>query len=125
MIHGYIGNYFSLKTAFTCPASTSKSQSSSSSMSLRHEQGLTPLPFNQSWNISRQHASGSPRFLFSIASNFEPNSSNPNWSPKAFHFGATVGIILILFPLAVFIMDKFLRVGVASISVEGIHNIIS
>ena len=115
-----MGNYFSLKTAFTCPASTSKSQSSSSSMSLRHEQGLTPLPFNQSWNISLQHSCGSLLFLTLIASNFAPNSSNSNWNPKVFHFGATVSMILILFPSLVFIMNKFLRVGVAS--VQEVHH---
>ena len=119
MIHGEY--YFSLKIELTCPASTSKSQSSSSSMRLHHEQGLTPLPFNQCWNISRQHASGSPWFFVLIASNFAPNSSNSNWSPSSCHLDATVEIILILFPSLVFIIDKLLRVGLASISVEGIH----
>ena len=71
--------FYAVKTEFTCPASTSNSQSSSSSMSLRHEQGLTPFPFNQYWNISRQHASGSPWFLILIASNFAPDVSNSNW----------------------------------------------
>ncbi len=115
-------NYFVLKTDFTCPASTSKSQSSRSSMSLRHEQGLTPLPFNQCWNISRQHSSGSLLFLVLIASNFEPNSSNANWSPSALHFDASAAIILIFFPSAVFNIDKFLRVGVASVLIRACNH---
>ena len=106
--------FYAVKTEFTCPASTSKSQSSSSSMSLCHEQGLTPFPFNQCWNSSWQHASGSPWFLILIASNFAPNVSNSNWSPSACHLDATAEIILSFFPSDVFNIDKFFKVGVPS-----------
>ena len=84
-------------------------------MSLRHEQGFTPLPSSQCWNMARQQATGSLGWAVLISSNFAPRMSNSSWSPSLCHFGVTPSMILIFFPLAVLSTDSFPRVGVASV----------
>ena len=105
-----------LHADLTPAARSSRSQSSSSSMSLRHEQGLTPFPMSQCWNMSLQHASGSVGWVALITASLVPLLSNSNWSPNFCHFGVTVSMILIL-PPEVFSRDSFPSVGVVSTSV--------
>ena len=107
-----------LHADLTSAARSSRSQSPSSSMSLCHEQGLTPFPLSQCWNMSLQHASGSLGCVALITANLVPFMSNSNWSPSLCHFGVTVSMILIFFPEA-FSRDSFPSVGVASVCVEG------
>ena len=103
--------------------SDSKLLSSNNSMSLCQEHGFTPFPFNQCWNMERQHTSGSLGWVVLITSNLVPLSSNSSRSPIFCHFGTTVSIILILFPSLVCNIVSLLRVGVASICM--INKIIS
>ena len=103
-----------LHADLTSAARSSRSQSPSSSMSLRHKQGLTPFPLSQCWNMSLQHALGSMGCVALISPSFKPLLSNSNWSPKLCHRGAIDSMILIFFPSAVFSRDSFPRVGLAS-----------
>ena len=95
-------------------AHDSKLLSSNSSMSLRQEHGFTPFPFNQCWNIEEQHASGSLGWVALISSSFVPLASKSISAPIFCHFGATVSIILILFPSLVRNIVSLLSVGEAS-----------
>ena len=96
-------------------ASTSWSKSSSSSTSVRHEQGVTPFPLSQCWNMARQQASP-VEWSALMSESFEPLSSKSSWSPRLSQNGATLSmiLILILFPLVARSRDSFARVGVAS-----------
>ena len=96
-------------------ASDSKLLSSKSSMSFRQEHGFTPFPFNQCWNMERQHSSGSVGWVFSISSSLVPLPSKSISAPNFCHFGATVSITLIFFPLPIRNIVSVLRVGVVSV----------
>ena len=87
------------------------SQSSSSSMSLPHEQGLTPFPLSQCWNMARQQSSGSPRYFCSIDSIFAPVSSKFIMYPRLRQWGPSWEMILIFPPAAVLRSNNWARVG--------------
>ena len=111
-------NIHELHADLTPAARSSRSQSSSSSMSLCHEQGLTPFPISQCWNMSLQHALGSLGWVALISLSFEPLLSNSNRSPRLCHRGATDSMTLIFCPSAVLSTDSFPSVGVASVCVR-------
>ena len=89
-------------------------QSSMSSMSMRHEQGLTPFPSNQCWKMAWQHDLGSPRCLFSMVSSCAPLGSKSMRIPSSRQQGASLLMILSLPPPANFSTNNLARVGVAS-----------
>ena len=93
-------------------ARTTSSKSSSRSMSVRHEQGVSPFPLSQCWNMARQQASLVEWSALIVAS-FEPVLSKSSWSPSLCQNGATFSMILIFFPWAVRSTDSFARLGVA------------
>ena len=94
-------------------ARTTSSKSSSRSMSVRHEQGVSPFPLSQCWNMARQQASLVEWSILMDASS-EPLSSKSSWSPMVCQNGATLLMILIFFPWAVCSRCNFARVGLAS-----------
>ena len=110
-------SYFSLCTAsLIFSASTVRLQSSSNSMSMHHEQGLRPFPFNQCWNIAWQHALGSLGCILSMMPSCVPLSSKSKITARSRQWEATVSMILIFSPLAVASTDSWARVGVVSAS---------
>ena len=84
-------------------------------MSVRHEQGVSPFPLSQCWNMARQQASGLVGYSALISASFEPLLSKSSWSPMLCQNGATLSMILIFFPWAVRSRDSFARLGVAPI----------
>ena len=80
-------------------------------MSLRHEQGLTPFPLSQCWNMARQQSLGSPRHFLSMVSISVPLWSKFMRNPRSRQSGASVAMILIFFPSAVFSSDSSVIVG--------------
>ena len=94
-------------------ARTTSSKSSSRSMSVRHEQGVSPFPLSQCWNMARQQATGLLGYSALIRASFEPVLSKSSWSPSLCQNGATLSMILIFFPWAVRSRDSLPRLGVA------------
>ena len=94
-------------------ASDSWSQSSSSWISFRHEQGFTPFPFNQCWNMAL-HRALSVECAFSMLSSSVPVSSKSKRTPKSFHSGANV-LMIWIFLLPARNIDKLAKDGAASV----------
>ena len=87
-------------------ASACSSQSSSTWISVRHEQGCNPLPFNQCWNMASQHSSGSPWYFPLMMSSWVPLSSKSRRTPNLRHLGDTLLMIWIFLPWAVLHTDS-------------------
>ena len=96
-------------------ASTCWAQSSSSSMSVLQDEGLTPFPFNQCWNMTLQHASGSLGCFFSMMSSCVPLSSKSRRTPRLRQWELSLLMMKTLFPPAVRNTDNLARVRVVSI----------
>ena len=106
-------SYDAESTLWMSWARTTSSKSSSRSMRVRHEQGVSPFPLSQCWNMARQQASGLVGYSALISASFEPLLSKSSWSPNFCQNGATLSMILILSPCAVRSRDSFARLGVA------------
>ena len=95
-------------------ARTTSSKSSSRSMSVRHEQGVSPFPLSQCWNTARQQATGLAGYSALISASFELVLSKSSWSPILCQNGATLSMILIFLPWGVRSRRNFARVGLGS-----------